>query len=123
MDVVNAHASCAIQLTASAASVIHPVGKAHWMWDTNVLTTKAPSAVAEYSSPRRGSSSAMPSCRTLVTYTDDPAPAVEEAKSLFAGSPAAQHNRVIGIDDTAFQSVGVAIVDVIEDTARELFGG
>lgn len=56
----------------------------------------------------------------LVTYTGDSAAAVNEASKLFANAPAAQNNRIIGIDDTAFQSVGVAIIDVIEDTAQQL---
>ena len=56
----------------------------------------------------------------LVTFTDGASgSAVAEASELFATSPAAREGRVIGIDDTAFQSVGVAIVDVIADTAEE----
>lgn len=57
----------------------------------------------------------------LVTYSGgESQAAVAEAQRLFANAPAAKNNRIVGIDDTAFQSVGVAIVDVIEDTALQL---
>ncbi|TDP93418.1 iron complex transport system substrate-binding protein [Leucobacter luti] len=57
----------------------------------------------------------------LVTAPEgDATGAVETASELFANAPAAQHGRIVAIDDTAFQSVGVAIVDVIEETAAQL---
>lgn len=57
----------------------------------------------------------------LVTYSGgDDTQAVSDARALFANSPAATNDRIVGISDTAFQSVGVAIIDVIEETARQL---
>ncbi|MGB4780325.1 ABC transporter substrate-binding protein [Microbacterium sp.] len=59
----------------------------------------------------------------LVTYAEgDGSTEIQNAKTLFANAPAVASGRVIGLDDTAFQSVGVAIIDVIETTAQELFG-
>lgn len=59
----------------------------------------------------------------LVTYSGtDPTAAISDAEALFANSPAVQNGKVIGLDETAFQSVGVAIIDVIEDAAHDLYG-
>lgn len=57
----------------------------------------------------------------IVTYLGDPTAAISDAEALFANSPAVQNGRVVAVDDTAFQSVGVAIVDIIEDAAHDLY--
>lgn len=57
----------------------------------------------------------------LVTFRGNSSKeAVEEAQALFANTPAAQNDRIIGVDAAAFESAGVAIVDTIEDAASQL---
>ncbi|MBX3029606.1 MAG: ABC transporter substrate-binding protein [Chloroflexi bacterium] len=48
--------------------------------------------------------------------------AIADATAAFANAPAVRDGRVFGWSDTAFQSAGVDIVDVIEQSAQALFG-
>lgn len=49
--------------------------------------------------------------------------ALAEARSLFANAPAVTGERVFAWDSSWFEAGGVRIVDVIEQSARDVFGG
>jgi ABC-type Fe3+-hydroxamate transport system substrate-binding protein len=60
----------------------------------------------------------------LITYTGGSAEqtdAIAQAKRLFAASAAVRAGKVFALPENAFESGGVAIVDVITQTADDLF--